>query len=60
MTPRGAQMVIDAMSLRVFEIEGTQGKLAEEKAHLQKRIKELEAERDAPPPIVPTRINMVV
>lgn len=53
MTPKGAQMVIESLSLRVFEIEEVEAKLAKEKADLQVRIRELEETRDS---IVPTPI----
>ena len=56
MTPKGAQHVIESMSLRVFEIEESEQRLAAEKRHLQQRISELEHVRDR---VEPFRIVMV-
>lgn len=53
MTKKGAQMVIESLSLRIFQIEETEQRLAEEKAELRARIKELELVED---PIVPSTI----
>jgi len=46
MTSKGAQMVIDAASMRVFEIDEIINVLNEEKKRLQTRIMELETIRD--------------
>lgn len=54
MTPKGASMVIESLSLRVFEIEAHEERLAKEKAQHQARIKELERIRDGVPPSVVT------
>lgn len=54
MTPKGATMVIESISLRIFEIEEHQARLAKEKAQHQARIKELERIRDGLPPAVLT------
>jgi len=42
MTKKGAQMVMESLSLRVFEIEEIEERLAKEKAQHRARIKELE------------------
>ncbi len=54
MTPKGASMVIESLSLRVFEIQEAEQRLAKEKAQHQARIKELERIRDGLPPAVLT------
>lgn len=54
MTPKGAAMIIDSLSLRIFEIEEHEKRLAKEKAQHQNRIKELERVRDGLPPAVLT------
>lgn len=54
MTPKGAAMVIESLSLRVFEIEEHEKRLAKEKAQHQARIKELEHIRDGVPQSVVT------
>lgn len=56
MTPKGAEMVIESLSLRVFEIQDRRAKLEAEEAQLKARIKELELIRDAGAPVVATRI----
>ena len=61
MTPKGAQMVIEAMSLRIFQIEEaektlSEARFAEEKTRLKRRIKELELVRDQ---IQPTQIMVL-
>jgi hypothetical protein len=56
MTPKGAAMVIDTLSLRVFEIQETKERLSKEEEQLKARIKELEQIRDRPESIQPTRI----
>lgn len=56
MTPKGAQQVIESMSLRVFEIEETERRLSEEKEHLRGRIAELESVRDS---IVPSPVVLI-
>lgn len=42
MTHKGAQIVIEALSLRVFEIQEHRERLAKEEQDLVARIKELE------------------
>ena len=54
MTPKGASMVIESLSLRIFDIEEAEARLAKEKAQHQSRIKELERIRDGVPPAVVT------
>lgn len=56
MTRKGAEMVIESLSMRVFEIDDTQQRLADEKQRLQARIKELEQVQD---PIQPHHIISV-
>lgn len=56
MTPKGAQMVIEDLSMRVFQIDEVKARLDQEKEALQARIRELEQIRDAdmiqPDPII--------
>jgi hypothetical protein len=52
MTPKGAAMVIDSLSLRVFEIQELRAKLGKEELQHKARIKELERVRDGLPPAV--------
>jgi hypothetical protein len=59
MTPKGAEMVIESLSLRVFEIQDRRAKLEAEETQLAARIKELEMIRDAGAPVVATRIISV-
>lgn len=59
MTPKGAAMVIESLSLRVFEIQERRERLNQEEAQLQARIRELELIRDNGEPLVPTRIIVV-
>lgn len=47
MTAKGAQMIIESLSMRVFQIEEAKERLDEEKESLQARIRELEQIRDA-------------
>ncbi len=42
MTSTGARYTIDAMAMRIFEIEDIQAKLQAEKQALRERIEELE------------------
>lgn len=42
MTRKGAEHVIETLSMRIFEIEDTQQRLQEEKQQLRARIEELE------------------
>ncbi len=42
MTSNGARHTIDAMAMRIFEIEDIQTKLEDEKKQLRERIEELE------------------
>jgi hypothetical protein len=56
MTPKGATMVIESMSLRIFEIQDIRTRLTAEEEHLKTRIAELEKVRDMPEGIQPTRI----
>jgi hypothetical protein len=53
MTSKGAQAIIETLSLRVFDIQDARAKLADEERHVRARIKQLEKIRDA---IVPDRI----
>lgn len=53
MTKKGAQILIESLSLRVFQIEETEERLSLEKAELRARIQELELVDD---PIVPSSI----
>ena len=59
MTPKGAAMVIESLSLRVFEIQERRERLNQEEAQLQARIRELELIRDNGEPLVPTQIIVV-
>ena len=56
MTPKGAAMMIESLSLRVFEIQDMRDRLNKEEAQLKTRIKDLEKIRDRPEGIQPTRI----
>lgn len=53
MTKKGAQFIIESLSLRVFEIEDIEERLAQEKAANRARIRELEQVEDE---IIPTPI----
>lgn len=53
MTRKGAAMVIESLSLRIFDIEEHEARLAKEKATHRARIAELEQVRD---PVEATRI----
>jgi hypothetical protein len=59
MTSKGAQLVIDSMSMRIFEIQEIRDRLDKEEIALQSRIIELEFERDQKP-IQPQPIISVV
>lgn len=54
MTRKGATILIESLSLRVFEIDETTERLSKEKESLQARIRELEQIRDIvePTPII--------
>lgn len=52
MTPKGAAMVIESLSLRIFEIETHEARLAKEKEQHRNRIAELSRVRDGLPPDV--------
>lgn len=52
MTPKGAAMVIESLSLRVFQIQDMRDRLNIEEARLKTRIVELEKIRDGVPPAV--------
>ena len=56
MTRKGAEMVIESLSLRIFEIEAFEERLAKEKAEHRARIAELEQVQD---PIKPNLILSV-
>jgi hypothetical protein len=49
-------MMIESLSLRVFEIQDMRDRLNKEEAQLKTRIKDLEKIRDRPEGIQPTRI----
>ena len=42
MTRKGAELVIETLSMRIFEIEDSQERLEDEKRQLRARIEELE------------------
>lgn len=42
MTPTGAKHIIDALSIRIFEIQDARVRLAKEEGQLRARIQELE------------------
>ncbi len=58
MTPKGAAMVIESLSLRVFQIQDMRDRLNIEEAQLKTRIVELEKIRDGVPPAV--QINPII
>jgi hypothetical protein len=56
MTPKGAAIVIESLSLRVFQIQDIRDSLDQEEAQLKARILELEQIRDMPESIPGDRI----
>lgn len=52
MTPKGAEIVIESLSLRVFQIQDMRDRLDAEEATLKARLVELEKIRDGVPPAV--------
>ena len=58
MTRKGAQLIIESLSLRVFEIQDMRERLAAEEAQHKARILELEKVTDNPE-IVPSQIVVV-
>lgn len=56
MNKAGARIIIESLSLRIFEIEEMEARLAKEKADHRARIAELEKVED---PILPDKIISV-
>jgi hypothetical protein len=52
MNRKGAQMIIENLSLRIFEIQDICGRLKEEETRHRARILELEKVRDNPEEVV--------